>query len=137
MWLNFDFKQLVSYSQALKLRKFGFNEPCRAIYAGTNRVLLAEKPIYDNSTVYVAAPTYYEAKSWLREKFGVKDIVAKNEDGDGTYCGACFRDETLWCTERVDNEDGDDSLILNSMIWLVLFRQNPKYDEFKAEYGTK
>jgi hypothetical protein len=72
-------KEFVPYTEALELKQLGFDEPCLKLYVNGN---IALRP-YSESNEVVNAPTYSQARRWLREKHGYCSYI--KEATKGTY----------------------------------------------------
>jgi hypothetical protein len=73
-------KEFVSYEVALKLKEFGFNEPCFTYYYELNSNLRTHLVVdinnawtYSGNTNFgfTLAPLYQQVFKWLRNKYGI------------------------------------------------------------------
>jgi len=78
-------KEFVPYELAVKLKEFGFDEPCFGCYddkAVFGLTVMSIKQYYTNSkedTWNCAAPTFSEAFRWFREKYDLNYVIVKAE----------------------------------------------------------
>jgi hypothetical protein len=70
-------EEFLPYERALKLKEFGFDEPCFARFSKDGDLLIAhtEKYIIDNgvdrSEFFTLAPLFQQAFRWFREKYDI------------------------------------------------------------------
>ena len=70
-------KEFIGYSEALALKKLGFDEPCVAIF-GRNNELSVDDGFYKQENYHkdtVLAPTYSQGFRWFREKYNLHSRV--------------------------------------------------------------
>jgi len=87
--------EFLPYDRALKLKEFGFDEPCFVLYKASNNNQLAYAPhgITTNSQLSqgdssnIAAPLFQQAFRWFREKYGLLTYVGSRtlDNGDTIY----------------------------------------------------
>jgi hypothetical protein len=76
-------KEFVPYDRALKLKEFGFDEPCFVLYKASNNNQLAYAPhgITTNSQLSqgdssnIAAPLFQQAFRWFREEHNLGHMI--------------------------------------------------------------
>ena len=65
-------KEFVNYNQALKLKEFGFDEPCFGFYHGDD---FGYKMPHERTPGTLNAPTRSQAFRWFREKHNIHSWV--------------------------------------------------------------
>ena len=87
---NKDFTQ---YTEALELKKLGFDEPCMGHYSNGEFVYSS----HTNNTMQrfrYAAPLYSQAFRWFREKYGLNSHIHQESRNNYSYCcGQGYSDE--------------------------------------------
>ena len=106
-------KEFISYTEALALKKLGFNEPCFGFFYEDEEFELC--PVKNNNLMgYTNAPLYQQAFRWFREKYniqlGICHIHGKfdcwTNDGDlfenGKYCNfKTYEEAELECLKKL------------------------------------
>ena len=79
-------KEFVDYTEALELKRLGFDEPCFAWHVSEKYGLEFGKVIQSNLIGdAVVAPTYSQVFRFFRENYGLCQIIIQNTDKDWTY----------------------------------------------------
>lgn len=79
-------KEFVPYALALKLKEYGFDEPCFGMYCEGRFHLLypnSYKDIPEDFYREVDAPTFSQAFRWFREKYGLNSYIASRTTDAG------------------------------------------------------
>ena len=64
-------KEFIPYEQALALKELGFDEPCLGYFDPLyKKLVIWEKESTNSSSNWVSAPTFSQAFSFFREKYG-------------------------------------------------------------------
>jgi hypothetical protein len=91
-------KEFVPYELALRMKQFGFNEPCfgewQNLKTGKNIVIDEEDRIYNVSILGadIKAPTYSQAFRWFREKYKVRFFIQSGMSDLGEFFKVIFPD---------------------------------------------
>jgi hypothetical protein len=77
-------KEFIPYTEALALKKLGFDEPCLGYYVNVEvpSPFLVTTKIFDTQGGYFTfAPTFSQAFRWFREKYQLCNFINFSSDG--------------------------------------------------------
>ena len=83
--------EFITYSQALELKKLGFDEPCFGIWMERGNkhdviyVTKQEDAWMAEQNDGILAPLYQQAFRWFREKYNLLGIVGYCDDNSGKF----------------------------------------------------
>jgi len=132
-------EEFLPYERALKLKEFGFDEPCFARFSKDGDLLIAhtEKYIIDNgvdrSEFFTLAPLFQQVFRWFREKHGLQHDITLTVDDNNQLVGfyiVIHKHDSLWNEEQsidleVHTTDRDEAELacLDKLIEIVELNQ--------------
>jgi hypothetical protein len=78
----------IPYTEALQLKKLGFDEPCLATYHKELHTIIPIYAEYTNQDV-IKAPLYTQAFKWFRDNYGFNNILI-------AYCEYAIKKCNKW-----------------------------------------
>ena len=112
-------KEFCNYTQALDLKKLGFDEPCMAIYYSKDKSFswhhhkdhTNDESALDSGKFNISAPLYQQAFRWFREKHNLWIEVHVEDNvklGEQKYYWRIFGEytsyeENSWIKAKVDS----------------------------------